>query len=172
MKPYKNMTHDDEVRILEQIIQEDGITHILSIGDVYSVLREHYNNDILERWKAEIFKPVREKHQLDVFHYINNTEKQRLFGVINGTFSPHYFKSVQELAKFCLNPPSELQKQLVAINELLEGNGIEHHVAEEIGRDFYYINMGDQYIPTIIYDIVGNYFFVGCHDDLLDLKTD
>lgn len=162
MKPYENMTTDDEVRILEQIIQEDGIAHVLSIGDVYSVLREHYNNEILERWESEMFEPVREKHQLDEFHYMDDQEKQLLLEVTNKTFSPHYFKSVQELKKFCLNPPSQLQKQLVAINELLEGHGIEHHVAEEIGRDFYYINMGDQYVPTIIYDIVGNYFFVGC----------
>lgn len=50
--PYQDMTHDDEVRILERIVREEGAS-ILSIGDVYVELREHFNNEILDIWLAE-----------------------------------------------------------------------------------------------------------------------
>ncbi|TVM31181.1 hypothetical protein [Oceanidesulfovibrio marinus] len=50
--PYADMTHDDEHRILADIVREEGV-NILGVGDVYSDLREHYNNAILDRWEQE-----------------------------------------------------------------------------------------------------------------------
>lgn len=46
------MTTDEENDILTEIIQNYGIGHILSIGDIYTILREHYNNEILDLWAS------------------------------------------------------------------------------------------------------------------------
>ena len=45
------MTHDDFVDILVNILEEDGIRHILTIPGVYEILSEEYHDDILETWE-------------------------------------------------------------------------------------------------------------------------
>ena len=49
---YNRMTYDDEYEILKKIVVEEG-SNILSIGNVYSELREHFNNEILDRWAQQ-----------------------------------------------------------------------------------------------------------------------
>ncbi len=46
---YTAMTDDEFREILEEIVDEERST-ILSIGDVYTTLAEHFNNEVLERW--------------------------------------------------------------------------------------------------------------------------
>jgi hypothetical protein len=49
---YQKMSSEDERNILMALLGEGGnpIETLLGIGDVYSIVREEYNNDILERW--------------------------------------------------------------------------------------------------------------------------
>jgi len=46
------MTGEDETVILESIVRTN-VSAILFIGDVYSILREHFNNEILDAWVAQ-----------------------------------------------------------------------------------------------------------------------
>jgi len=46
---YGSMTDDEFRKILEEFVDEEGV-NILSIGDVYTILAEHFNNDVLDRW--------------------------------------------------------------------------------------------------------------------------
>jgi len=46
---YSKMKDEEFQEILEEIVNEEG-ANILSIGDVYSELSEHFNNDVLDRW--------------------------------------------------------------------------------------------------------------------------
>lgn len=48
--PYADMTAEDEARILREIANEKGVDWLLSVGDVYSIVLEELNNDILDRW--------------------------------------------------------------------------------------------------------------------------
>lgn len=50
--PYANMTHDDEVRIVQDILREEAPT-LLGIPGIWEVLREEWNNEVLTRWEAE-----------------------------------------------------------------------------------------------------------------------
>lgn len=50
---YDAMTNDDEFDLLAEILDDVGIRGILSNGDVFSILREEYNNDILELWEKK-----------------------------------------------------------------------------------------------------------------------
>lgn len=47
---YQKMTSEDEQKILTDLIINDGPEKLLGIGNIYSEAREHYNNDILERF--------------------------------------------------------------------------------------------------------------------------
>lgn len=52
MNDYSKMTHDDEARILGDIMIEVGRSIIQEPG-VFEFLRESYNNEILSRWEQE-----------------------------------------------------------------------------------------------------------------------
>lgn len=70
------------------------------------------------------------------------------------------FESVIQLNKQCLNPPDTIYEKLTVVNELMEGHGIESiRVDEKLYYDSYYgnsiasyINLGDTYTLTIIYN--------------------
>jgi len=49
---YQDMQHNDEYSILADIAGDVPIATILGIGDIYSILREHYNNEILDHWRS------------------------------------------------------------------------------------------------------------------------
>lgn len=75
------------------------------------------------------------------------------------------FKSVQHLRKQCFNPPDRVTEQLEAINELTDGCGIESITFEDYHYNSYwggciglYVNFGDTYQLTIIYDVSNNQF--------------
>jgi len=48
---YSKMTDEEFREILEEIVDEEGSV-ILNVGDVYSTLAEHFNNEVLARWTA------------------------------------------------------------------------------------------------------------------------
>ena len=61
------------------------------------------------------------------------------------------YKSVQELEKACYNPPSYDYRLMTAINEIVEGFGVEYLYKPGGGEAVAdYINMGDTYNTTII----------------------
>lgn len=77
-------------------------------------------------------------------------------GIIKGNIDPEGFKSVQSWVAQCYNKPSKLELKLEAINEVLEGFGIEY--IESSNDDFNdsqglsYVNLGDTYVNTVIFD--------------------
>jgi hypothetical protein len=50
---YSKISTTEFNEILLKIIDDSTAAQILSYGDVYSELREHFNNDILEAWEKE-----------------------------------------------------------------------------------------------------------------------
>jgi len=88
-----------------------------------------------------------------------------IYKVINGEVDLSQFKSVNHLRKQCYNPPNELNEKLEALNELIDGFGIESSRMENYYKDHYwsdciclYVNQGDSYALTIIYDVVNDRF--------------
>ena len=48
---YDLITHDEEVDILCEIIDEMSAEQLITtVPNIYSELREHFNNDILDAW--------------------------------------------------------------------------------------------------------------------------
>jgi hypothetical protein len=76
--------------------------------------------------------------------------------VIRDQIDPLNFKSVQTWTNQCYNKPSIIELKLVAINEIIEGFGLEYiEHRDDTFRDtlgISYVNLGDSYINTVCYD--------------------
>lgn len=90
---------------------------------------------------------------------INRETAKTIVGLINESINPYDFRSVRDWTAQCYNVPSTGELIMCALNEILEGFGVEAIRDErfhwdsfwgDIGAEF--INMGDTYDATIIRD--------------------
>ena len=76
--------------------------------------------------------------------------------ILNRTVDPGKFQSVKNWVSQCHNVPAYNELQMCAINEILEGYGIESVRTSKWKNGYWcdilctYVNMGDSYIPTLI----------------------
>lgn len=76
---------------------------------------------------------------------------KELRALLKGEVKTRTYKSVQALEASCYCPPGYVQRLMTAVNEIIEGYGVEglwrggHTVVAD------YINMGDTYDTTIVY---------------------
>ena len=85
------------------------------------------------------------------------------------------FKANKPLIKQCFNPLRSINLEMNALNELLDGYGIEPIKNEKIWINSYwqncialYINMGDSYLMTIVYDTREEKFLLTTHADFIE----
>lgn len=52
-KDYSELTNEEFDQILEEIVGGMSSAEILSYGDVYNILAEELNNEVLDRWRAK-----------------------------------------------------------------------------------------------------------------------
>jgi len=82
---------------------------------------------------------------------------KELHNLISGKTDPKTYKSVQKWVDRCFNEPTDIELRMEAINEILEGfgvEGIEGKWVDSYHREnqAVYINTGDTYSLTILYD--------------------
>lgn len=76
---------------------------------------------------------------------------KELRDLITGKRIPDYYRSVERLCSQCYSYPHYDHMLTTAINEVLEGHGIECIYPRDSKHPSYdYINMGDSYTPTIL----------------------
>jgi hypothetical protein len=63
------------------------------------------------------------------------------------TWDPALFPETAEWVRQCYHRPPYVERLLSAINETMQGHGVEH-----IGENALYVNTGDTYSPTLLYD--------------------
>jgi len=86
--------------------------------------------------------------------------------IYDSEFDLKQFKSVRNRYDECYNPPDRIDCQLTAINEIMDSYGVESiQVSESLFQDRYYsnaigiyVNQGDTYILTIVYNTVDRIF--------------
>lgn len=78
-----------------------------------------------------------------------------LRALLKGEVKTRTYKSVQELERSCYNPPGYVYRLMTALNEVLEGYGIEclwkrgdHPGSDDPMAE--YINLGDTYTTTLL----------------------
>lgn len=123
----------------------------------------------------------------DTATHIRHIVKNTL--VLTRDFSGPYcdtFESVQRWVRQCYNEPSLVERQMCALNEVLDGHGVEAlrvGNGEEMQGDpyipnrhfwqdvrFEYVNMGDTYTPTIGYDVAKERFVVSSWGDWYEVN--
>lgn len=76
--------------------------------------------------------------------------------LMRGTYPPDTFASVTAWVQQCYNPPSWMERTLLALNQLFDMHGVEPIRGSEWGSRYYgdvcasYLNTGDSYDATII----------------------
>ena len=82
------------------------------------------------------------------------------------------YKSVKAWVDQCRHRPSYHDRRMCAINEILEGHGVEYlRTIEDKHMNYEYINMGDTYITTLLCDEDGR-FRVACWGDIVEKHMD
>jgi hypothetical protein len=76
-----------------------------------------------------------------------------LRALLTGQTKTRSFKSVTDWEAKCYNPPPRQARLEVAVNEVLEGYGTEAIFGASCTRpEAVYINLGDTYTTTLVYD--------------------
>jgi hypothetical protein len=93
---------------------------------------------------------------------------ETILGLIRGKLSPDDFASVQAWVRQCYNEPSRHEKVACALNEVIEGYGVEAIFAdgEYHHPRIVYINQGDTYATTLVYTARG--WRVGSWGDMVE----
>lgn len=94
---------------------------------------------------------------------------EAVFDLIKGSKHPESYRSVETWVRQCYNQPRYVDKLLLAINEEIEGCGVEAVFDNDFQEGQWpimeYINHGDAYTPTILYDHVDKEFIVASWAD-------
>lgn len=114
------------------------------------------------------------KENLSKILNISELVADQILKIINNKLDPESFQSVQKWVRECYNYPSKLELKLQAINELLEGFGVEY--VDAIGDTTYslkglsYINLGDTYTNTVIFNHGSSRFTFSSCGDIVESK--
>jgi hypothetical protein len=87
-------------------------------------------------------------------------------------YTEYDFPATRAWLRACYNTPHIAELRLAALDELLEGFGVETIDPAETKNGFRidYINMGDPYVPTIIYCAAWKYRYrIGAWGDYVKL---
>ena len=124
----------------------------------------------LESW-VEV--PYTEEYQYDEFtsrigELTEDPEiQQQILGLVSGNIDAENYENVDRWLRQTYHRPSESASIMTAIDELLDGHGIESF---EIGDTVVsYVNMGDTYIMTVLFD--GDYHISSWGDYVTEMET-
>lgn len=98
----------------------------------------------------------------------------QLRSLIKHKLDPAQFESVRKWVASCYNEPALIEQIICAANELMEGFGRETIRSTKNWDSFWcdakfvYINMGDMYVPTLIFNTVSKSFSVAYMADVVD----
>ena len=103
---------------------------------------------------------------------------ETILGLIDGKIDPMSFSSVDKWVRSCYHHPRGYELILKALDEVLEGYGVEgiDPSTAEVGEDdvpeiddwISYVNFGDTYDTTIIYDHDSRLFYCASWGDFLE----
>lgn len=94
---------------------------------------------------------------------------QLILDLIQGKTDPETYATVAAWVRDCFNKPQPIALKMLAINEILEGYGVEAIFGEgEKWPDMVYVSMGDTYDTTVVYDYVDAEYYVTTGGDWIE----
>ena len=103
-------------------------------------------------------------------------ESRQIRNILTGKTNPRDYVSVQNWLKQCFNEPSENELKMEALNEVLKGFGVEAirgNYVDSYYQDIQatYVNMGDTYDYTILFDSENEKFVLTSWGDWVESHT-
>lgn len=84
-----------------------------------------------------------------------------ILDVIRSRRAPTTYPQTQEWVRRCYHEPSVIEQKMSALNEIIGGFGTEAIFGDDCyWPDAEYVNLGDTYATTILFDYVHNSFRV------------
>lgn len=112
---------------------------------------------------------VTTKSLLSTFKKLDPKTARVIVRLCNGTLDPETFEAGADRVRECYNPPSDTDVTLHVINSLLGGHGVESVPYEQDAMhdgDFIeYVNFGDTYAPTVLFNPAKSRFEVSAWGD-------
>jgi len=104
---------------------------------------------------------------------ISKETVKTLLGIIRGKIDPMTFQSVARWVNSCYNMPSDVELKMEACNEVLSGYGVEAirgkwRSSYHGDIVFTYVNMGDTYDQTVVFDCVKHEFHLTSWGDAVE----
>ena len=111
----------------------------------------------------------------DMVHDNFPDRADEIIELINGDRDPEIYESVMSWVNQCYHKPSHNEMVMCALNEILEGYGVEAIRDEDAWIDNFhmdivavYVNMGDTYTTTILLDHEENEYIVTSYGDWVE----
>jgi len=93
---------------------------------------------------------------------------QEVTALIDGSKDPMEYDRVKQWVGQCFNMPSDNELIMAALDEVIDGYGTEAiFSADGLDVRFSYVNMGDTYNTTIVYNHRGYSYHVACYGDFV-----
>ena len=115
------------------------------------------------------------KDDLQKSFRISPEQADQINGLINGTVDPQNFSAVEAWVRSCWGMPKHDELVMCAINQIIEGCGVEGLPVEGAWIDSYhhnfiasYVNTGDTYSPTILLDHENEEYLLTTLGDFLE----
>lgn len=108
-----------------------------------------------------------------LYKVFGTVKGDQIYALIIGQVNAESFQSVRDWSRQCYNEPRYQEKVMRALNELLGGFGVESIEGEYVDS-FYrnsiatYVNMGDSYDTTILYDTRSHEYILISYGDFIE----
>jgi hypothetical protein len=96
-----------------------------------------------------------------------------LRAIIDGTADPKRYENVEAWVRQCFHEPTDLEQRIEAANQILDGFGVEALQCMNVHGAHYephavYVNMGDTYTGTLVYDYARDRWLVTSWGDFVE----
>lgn len=91
--------------------------------------------------------------------------------LLDGRLDPMTFESVHNWVRQCYHMPMKRELKMEAANELLNGHGVEAiNAVDHIIPRAVYVNMGDTYKITLLYDTSDSCYRIMSYGDFIEWR--
>jgi hypothetical protein len=108
------------------------------------------------------------KPSVKTLRTIAGDRAQELRDLLDGVNKTREYESVRAWESQCYHKPSYIERVLCAANEIISGYGVECLVDSDGQARWEYINMGDTYAATLLYNRETGQFTVGTWGDIVE----
>jgi len=94
-----------------------------------------------------------------------------LRALLDGSKDPIEYSNVADWVAKCHHDPSRIEQTICAVDQVIDGFGTLAIFGDRVYRpDMEYVDMGDSYTTTIIYDYIDDRYMVTSYGDWIEWR--